>query len=77
MTDYYHAFVNYLKLYEMENGLPVYRDGSWTWNDWGNKIDAKLLQVGFYYYALNLTEKLAGDLGITEDEAFLTERMES
>lgn len=77
MTDYYHAFVNYLKLYEMENGLPVYRAGSWTWNDWGNKIDAKLLQVGFYYYALNLTEKLAGDLGITEDEAFLTERMES
>ena len=77
MTDYYHAFVNYLKLYEMENGLPVYRDGSWTWNDWGNKIDAKLLQVGFYYYALNLTEKLAGDLGITEDEAFLAERMES
>lgn len=77
MTDYYHAFVNYLKLYEMENGLPVYRAGSWTWNDWGNKIDANLLQVGFYYYALNLTEKLAGDLGITEDEAFLTERMES
>lgn len=77
MTDYYHAVVNYLKLYEMENGLPVYRAGSWTWNDWGNKIDANLLQVGFYYYALNLTEKLAGDLGITEDEAFLTERMES
>lgn len=77
MTDYYHAFVNYLMLYEMENGLPVYRAGSWTWNDWGNKIDANLLQVGFYYYALNLTEKLAGDLGITEDEAFLTERMES
>lgn len=77
MTDYYHTFVNYLKLYEMENGLPAYRAGSWTWNDWGNKIDANLLQVGFYYYALNLTEKLAGDLGITEDEAFLTERMAS
>ena len=30
MTAYYEAFVNYLKLYEMENGLPVYRAGSWT-----------------------------------------------
>lgn len=77
MTDYYRASVNYLKLYEMENGLPVYRAGSWTWNDWGDKIDGNLVQVGFYYYALNLTEKLAGELGITEDEAFLTERMES
>lgn len=77
MTDYYRVFVNYLKLYEMENGLPVYRPGSWTWNDWGDKIDANLLQVGFYYYALNLTQKLAADLRIDDDAAFLTERMES
>lgn len=77
MTDYYNVFLNYLKLYEMKDGLPVYRPGSWTWNDWGNKIDSDLLQVGFYYYALNLTAKLAGDLGITEGVDFLTERMDS
>ena len=77
MTTYYEAMITYLKLYEMENGLPVYRPGSWTWNDWGEKIDAQLLQVGFYYYALNLTSQLAEDLGITADEQFLTERMTS
>ena len=77
MTAYYEASVNYLKLFEMENGLPVYRPGSWTWNDWGEKIDAKLLQVGFYYYAMNLTHQLAQDLGITADDAFFTERMTS
>lgn len=77
MTAYYEASVNYLKLFEMENGLPKYRDGSWTWNDWGEKIDAKLLQVGFYYYALNLTHQLAKDLGISEDDAFFNERMTS
>lgn len=77
MTAYYRAFVDYLKLFEMENGLPKYRAGSWQWNDWGNKIDAELLQVGLYYYALNLTRQLAADLAITDDEAFLTERMDS
>jgi len=64
-------------LFEMENGLPVYRAGSWTWNDWGEKIDSNLLQVGFYYYALNLTSQLAEDLGITADQQFLSERMSS
>lgn len=78
MTAYYRAFVNYLRLFEMgENGLPLYRAGSWQWNDWGNRIDANLLQLGFYYYALNLTAQLADDLGISDDASFLTERMES
>ncbi len=77
MTAYYEAFIPYLKLFEMENGLPVYRAGSWTWNDWGEKIDSNLLQVGFYYYALNLTSQLAEDLGITADQQFLSERMSS
>ena len=77
MTAYYEAMIRYLKLFEMENGLPAYRPGSWTWNDWGEKIDAKLLQVGFYYYALNLTSQLAEDLGITADRQFLSDRMTS
>ncbi|MBQ4382481.1 MAG: alpha-L-rhamnosidase N-terminal domain-containing protein [Oscillospiraceae bacterium] len=77
MTAYYKAFAAYLKLFEMKDGLPKYRPGSWTWNDWGNRIDSDLLQAGYYYYALRLTKALAADLGITEDNAFLTERMES
>lgn len=74
---YCNAFLNYLRLVEMENGLPVYRDGSWTWDDWGDRIDKQLLQTGIYYYALNVTKSLADDLGITEGTEFLTERMDS
>lgn len=77
MTAYYEAFVNYLKLFEMDGGLPVYRAGSWKWDDWGAKIDVDLLQAGFYYYALNVTRALAEDLGITADNDFLTGRMTS
>lgn len=74
---YCNAFLNYLRLVEMENGLPVYRDGSWTWDDWGDRIDTQLLQTGIYYYALNVTKSLADDLGITEGTEFLAERMDS
>lgn len=74
---YCNAFLNYLRLVEMENGLPVYRDGSWTWDDWGDRIDTQLLQTGIYYYALNVTKSLANDLGITEGTEFLAERMDS
>lgn len=74
---YCNAFLNYLRLVEMENGLPVYRDGSWTWDDWGDRIDTQLLQTGIYYYALNVTKSLANDLGITEGSEFLDERMDS
>ena len=78
MTAYYRAFIKYLSLFEMgDNGLPLYRAGSWQWNDWGNRIDSDLLQLGFYTYALDLTIKLADDLGITEDAEFLSQRMES
>ena len=76
MTAYYHAFINYLKLFETdENGFVLYRDGSWQWNDWGSKIDTEMLQAGIYAYALKLTQQLAADLGITEDDAFLAERI--
>ncbi len=74
---YCSAFLNYLQMVEMENGLPVYRDGSWTWNDWGDRIDTQLLQASIYYYALNVTKSLADDLGITNGTEFLTERMDS
>ena len=78
MAAYYRVFVKYLKLFEMDaNGLPMYRAGSWQWNDWGNKIDTELLQAGFYFYALTTARRLADDLGIAEDNAFLDERIES
>lgn len=75
MMAYYAASVEYLKLFDMENGLPVYRPGTWMWDDWGSKIDKELLQAGFYYYCLRLTKKLGAELGISDGAEFLTGRM--
>lgn len=75
MTAYYKACVDYLQMFEMKDGLPEYRLGTWTWDDWGSKIDKPLLQVGFYYYALNLTSRLGDELGIPDGKDFLMERM--
>ena len=77
MSAYYRASVDYLSKFEVNNGILVYREGTWTWNDWGKNIDTELLQAGFYYYALRLTDALGQELGIeTEQEsAFFSERM--
>ena len=77
MTLYAKAAIEYLKLFEMENGLPKYRPGSWTWNDWGSCIDNNLLQAGFYYYALRLTKELVTSLKMNDDISFINERMAS
>ena len=77
MTLYTKAAIEYLKLYEMEKGLPKYRAGSWTWNDWGSCIDNNLLQAGFYYYALRLTKELVTSLKMNDDISFINERMAS
>lgn len=75
MKSYIKAVIEYLKLFEMQNGLPKYRAGSWTWNDWGEAVDANLLQVGFYYYALRLTKQLVAELEMDVDISFIEERM--
>jgi hypothetical protein len=69
---YLDAFINYLKLYELdEKGLEVYRNGAWTWNEWGNNIDADLLQKTIFVYAAKTAQNLAAELGVTEYDAFL------
>ena len=77
MTPYVKAVIEYLKLFEMQNGLPKYRAGSWTWNDWGSYIDNDLLQAGFYYYALRLTKELVALLKMNDNISFINERMAS
>ncbi len=75
MTAYYDAMLEYLKLFEMKDGLPVYREGSWQWDDWGKNVDKELLQTGYYYYALNLTDKLGDELDHNPGKECLTGRM--
>lgn len=77
MTAYYRASVDYLQKFNVQDGILEYRSGTWTWDDWGKNIDKELLQTGFYFYAMRLTDALGNELGIeTEAEAaFFAERM--
>ncbi len=77
MRLFYPAMVNYLKIWKMENGLPENRVGSFLWTDWGTGTDERLVQTCFYYEALKTARKLSDDLKMTQDIAFLDERIES
>ena len=60
--------VYYLKLWKIKkNGMPAYRKGQWDWPDWGVLADKAVIQVCWYYMALNCTAKMAEELGRFSD----------
>jgi len=74
----------YLALFEMEaNGLSKYRNkqspDAWDWVDWGVKetVDAKPIQVAFYYMALIKAKEIAVLLGKSEDIDWYDNRINS
>ena len=78
MKLFYPAMIEYLKLWSMgEDGLPENRIGSFLWTDWGIGTDENLVQTCFYYYALTTARKLADDLSVSNENAFLDERIDS
>ena len=71
----YEPSLNYLKLWELgENNLVIHRSGSWDWPDWGKKADMTAIENAWYYYALSVTEQMAGLLGKDEDIRLIAER---
>ena len=60
----YKSSIDYLNLWQTdENGLVMHKNGSWDWFDWGDKIDAPILENAWYYYALKTAVKMADFLG--------------
>ena len=54
IVDAYPAVKRYLALYqEGEDGMNLLRTGNWTWGDWGDNIDMRLLQNTWYCLALD------------------------
>ncbi|MDD4515790.1 alpha-L-rhamnosidase C-terminal domain-containing protein [Massilibacteroides sp.] len=51
------------------SGLPVERNGNWTWGDWGENIDMGVLTTCWYYLALKAEREFALQLGKTIDAA--------
>ncbi len=64
----YPHMKDYLSIWKMDgNGLVVHRAGEWDWEDWGDNIDAPLLDNAWYYMALDSAAHMADVLGNTAD----------
>lgn len=55
-------------------GLVVHRKGGWDWADWGEHIDASLLDNAWYLLALEAAAGYAKQLGLDADVPAYTER---
>lgn len=64
----YPSVKRYLGVWKLDDtGLTEYRAGDWSWGDWGDNIDERLILAGWHYIALNSTAKMADILGHKEE----------
>ncbi len=74
----YPHIKKYLKLWHLnEQGLVQHRDGGWSWQDWGDKIDEPLLDNAWYYMALENANRMAIFLQEKTDAAQYAQQMHS
>lgn len=59
------------------DGLVIFREGDWSWGDWGENVDIDVLTNCWYYLALKAEHEFARMLGKTEDMATIKACMDS
>jgi alpha-L-rhamnosidase len=76
VVEAYPHVRSYLALWKLDaDGLVGHRKGGWDWADWGEEIDARLLDQGWYCLALEGAANLARLVGKTsEADAYLATR---
>lgn len=68
LAEVYPNVKKYLGVWKLDDtGLTEYRAGGWSWGDWGNNIDIRLVLAGWHYLALQSTAKMADILGYDQD----------
>ena len=69
LMDYVYPHVKkYLALWSLnEQGLVIHRAGDWDWFDWGNNIDATVMENAWYSLALESAANMASLLGYTNE----------
>ena len=61
---------DYLSLWKLDaSGLIAHRAGGWDWGDWGDNIDARLLDNAWFCLALEGTANMADVLGKQQEAA--------
>jgi hypothetical protein len=73
----YPGVKKYLGIWKTDTtGLTGYRPGGWSWGDWGDNIDQRLLLAGWHYLALRGASEMAQVLGYHHDIEVYSETME-
>lgn len=70
ISNVYCGVKKYLDLWTLDDtGLTNFRSGGWTWGDWGDNKDLRLIFAGWHYLALKGALKMAKVLSFDEDAA--------
>jgi hypothetical protein len=68
IKDVYPAVKRYLSLWSLdEDGLTAYRKGGWSWGDWGQNVDIRLILASWHYLALESAANMAALFGYDDD----------
>ena len=68
IIDVYPAVRKYLGIWKLdENGLTAFRNGDWSWGDWGENIDIRLILAAWHYLALDAAINMAEVTGNSDD----------
>ncbi len=59
------------------DGLPIVRNGEWSWGDWGENVDLGVLTTCWYYLALQAEKAFALQLNKQADVQRITSQMET
>ncbi|MDE7408066.1 MAG: glycoside hydrolase, partial [Muribaculaceae bacterium] len=64
----YPGVKKYLGVWKLDDtGLTEFRPGEWSWGDWGDNIDIRLLLAAWHYMALKGASAMAVELGMPQD----------
>lgn len=68
ISDLYGGVKKYLNIWKFnDDGTVKFRQGAWSWGDWGENIDMELITNEFYYLALKGAANMAVTLNLNDD----------
>ena len=77
IRDVYPPVKKYLSIWDTDStGLTAFREGGWTWGDWGDNKDIRLIIAGWHHLALEGAMLMAEQLGYTDDAVSYRELMD-
>ena len=78
MEYVYPAMRRYLTLWKLDaDGLTEFRQGGWSWGDWGSDVDMRLMLAVWHYLALQSAANVAGLTGHDADIPDYERQMQS